>query len=107
MKQFTDEQKTIFLLGVNEGERRAAEQQRACNVMSIANRELMEIIAELDRSDPVVGVMLTFAKIKMVIRALKRKTASPGLAKDLELRRDEAKRRNDVVTALIEGNLDK
>lgn len=49
ISEFTDNEKTIFMLGVSVGEGRCRDLEKACNIQMRANIRLFEVIREQDK----------------------------------------------------------
>ncbi len=95
-KKITEENEDFYRLGFINGEGQLKAQ---IALFKKVNGMLFDELARLDRSDPKVGVLLSYKKIETIIRNLKRAKCN-WLVIELRKLKHESQERNDGAAFL-------
>lgn len=108
IKEISQENKNFFRAGLLEGNANKSVLKEALNTMMKTNRELYHIIMELDKVEPVVGVLLTFKLAKSALVSANANHTNYDLAKKIQVCIDKARVNADmkVLTALTQMESD-
>jgi len=91
--KITERDKKYYRMGFEQGEH---ELKKTILLFQRTNKNLWRELLRLDRIVPVAGVVLTYAEVEKLARALRKKKASPYRASKLE---------EKIITAKREGKL--
>lgn len=94
-RKISEENRAFFKLGVLEGEQRM---RKALADLKTVNRELCDIVMEMDKNQPVVGVMLDFKLARRVVKQCKIGRKNPPLANKIQEKIDDSQ---DIANANV------